>query len=205
MGTVFVADFNNDGKLDLLVSDGTINLGNGDGTFTKGTSLSVNPAFPVGVTDFDGNGKPDVLEYDSTRGQLLVLLGNGNGTFQNPLATHIGTGVALVTAVDLDGDGKADVMGLFNGALIVCIGNGDGTFKQAVLYPVGSTSYAALSFGDFNGDQKTDVVVSVSGQEIVLLGMVMARSNPPSHLPVSTRRQMQSSETSTATINWILL
>ena len=36
-GAVFVADFNGDGKPDILASDGTLNLGNGDGTFRTGT------------------------------------------------------------------------------------------------------------------------------------------------------------------------
>ena len=54
-----------------------MNLGHGDGTFTAGTPVSV----PIGdsflaVADFNGDGKPDVLEQGT--GTLLVLLGNGD-------------------------------------------------------------------------------------------------------------------------------
>jgi hypothetical protein len=58
-GPIFVADFNRDGKPDILASDGTLNLGNGDGTFTTGTSVT---GTPLAVADFNGDGKPDVLE-----------------------------------------------------------------------------------------------------------------------------------------------
>jgi hypothetical protein len=36
----FVADFNGDAKPDLLSVDGTLQLENGDGTFTMGTTVS---------------------------------------------------------------------------------------------------------------------------------------------------------------------
>jgi hypothetical protein len=132
--SIFVADFNGDGKPDILAADGNLNLGNGNGTFTAGTTVA-GGALAVG--DFNGDGKPDVLQQGT--GTLLVLLGNGDGTFQPPISTNSGAKLTLVAAADLNGDGKTDVVGLSNGTtLLVYLNNGDGTFAAAVPYSLGS-------------------------------------------------------------------
>jgi hypothetical protein len=128
-GNAFVADFNGDGKPDILTSDGTMNLGNGDGTFKTGTAIS---GTVLAVADFNGDGKADVLEQGTST--LLVLLGNGDGTFQAPISTPSGASLSVVAATDLNGDGKADVVGVFNTSLMVYISNGDGTFQSGVPY-----------------------------------------------------------------------
>ncbi len=169
---IYSADFNNDGKLDLLNSYGVLDLGNGDGTFSAGTNALGTNGFPVlGVADFNGDLKPDILEQDIPKGALVVQLGNGDGTFQAPISTAIGAILSPSVTVDLNGDGRADVIGVSGSSLLVYIGNGDGTFKSAVSYNLGAISGApVLSLGDFNGDQNTDVAVSVVGEEIVFLG-----------------------------------
>ena len=170
-GQLFVADFNGNGKPDILTSDGTLDLGNGDGTFKAGTAVT---GTPLAVADFNGDGKPDVLEVGT--GTLLVLLGNGDGTFQAPISTNSGASLKVVAATDLNGDGKADVVGIFNNTLLVYLSNGDGTFAASVPYSLGAVQIATptlMVLGDFNGDHKTDVAVlsaASSEQEIVLLG-----------------------------------
>jgi hypothetical protein len=191
MGAPLVADFNQDGKLDVLTWDGVVNLGRGDGTFYPPlffSNLLSDPTdhsgYPIKtVADFNGDGKPDVLtqkgcEYGNCGpGPLRVLLGNGDGTFRTSAATTTAPFFQDVVATDLDGDGKADFVGILSGTLFVYFSNGDGTFTLANSYNFGSNSWGILSLGDFNGDGKIDVVVSTPaigstspGQEFVFLG-----------------------------------
>jgi hypothetical protein len=81
---VAVADFNGDGKLDIAVADGgsgggtgafTILRGKGDGTFTITPSQSIgcNPV-SVALTDFNGDGKPDLAVFNVQSTEATILL-----------------------------------------------------------------------------------------------------------------------------------
>jgi Bacterial Ig-like domain (group 3)/FG-GAP-like repeat len=119
--TVTVADVNGDGKPDLLVGNQNsknigVLLGNGDGTFgpvaTYGSGPSAEP-WSIAVADVNGDGKPDLLvaDYNNSSGELGVLLGNGDGTFQNVVIYDAGPFDSLSVAVaDLNGDGKPDAV-----------------------------------------------------------------------------------------------
>jgi hypothetical protein len=89
----FTADFNNDGKPDLISSGqnsagtfGAVALGNGDGAFTVLTSLFGTIALSLNaVADLNGDGKPDLVVSGQSGLSVPSLtglqLGNGNGTF----------------------------------------------------------------------------------------------------------------------------
>ena len=81
-----MGDFNDDGKLDLAVTDPydnkvTIMLGSGDASFGGEITYSSNNPLSVAVGDFNGDGKLDlaVTHPRIIRGDPF---GNGDGTFQ---------------------------------------------------------------------------------------------------------------------------
>lgn len=155
-GQTVIADFNGDGKPDLVSVDGTVLLGNGDGTFTVGTAIS--PTNLIATADFNGDDKPDLVVASSSSNTLSVLLGKGDGTFQAPLVTTVAAPLSFLIVGDLNGDGKPDVLALPNLSLtlITYLGKGDGTFSAGL--SSGAVSGGVL--GDFNGDQKLDLASS---------------------------------------------
>ena len=98
-----------------------------------------------------------------------MLLGNGDGTFQNPLAFDGGL-YRLVADLNQDGNSDLVICGGNSTQVRVLLGNGDGSFQPdtTVVFPY---EVASLAAGDFNGDHKCDLAaVSNYNYYFVLLG-----------------------------------
>jgi hypothetical protein len=175
--SVAVGDFNGDGNLDLAVVDqgdylgrgqgASVLLGSGDGTFQAPRTFPAGP-FPasVAVEDFNGDGNLDlaVTNAITPTGTVSVLLGNGDGSFQDPRTFAAGSYPQSVAVGDFNGDSVPDlaVANASGNNVSVFLGNGDGSFQAARNFAAGSDPQS-LAVGDFNGDGIPDLAVANAG------------------------------------------
>jgi hypothetical protein len=115
--TLAVADFNGDGKLDVVApsySPGgvAVLLGNGDGTLQATTQITTEPETNnVAVGDFNGDGIPDIAALaDSNETNLEILFGKGDGTFTQTPAESAYVPSFYNIFADFNGDGVTDVL-----------------------------------------------------------------------------------------------
>jgi hypothetical protein len=202
---IFAAgDFDGDGKLDLVITGGsgqstglidrlTFMKGNGDGTFTPGPSFDFGPRATTGgaprvtfVGDFNGDHKLDlivgvndqIIGPGSLPHPVFEFLGNGDGTFQQPV-TIIPEACCLAMA-DVNHDGHPDLIelvqpitlaGFSTPAYKIHLGQPDGSFKDGQTYAPFAGLIGVITNGpsplrfpgpilaDFNGDSNLDILV----------------------------------------------
>ncbi|MFC3173398.1 FG-GAP-like repeat-containing protein [Novosphingobium bradum] len=181
-----LADVNGDGRADIVgfgIAGTLVSLAKADGTFDNPFTGVANfgsnqgwasqNGFARFVGDVNGDGKADLVGFGFAG--TLVSLGNGDGTFQ-----AVKTGIANFgvnqgwtsdnsfhrALADVNGDGRADLVGFGIAGTLVALSNGDGTFASAnlVLANFGASQGWASndSFSrlvtDVNGDHVADIV-----------------------------------------------
>jgi len=179
---VTAADVNLDGKIDLICANYGSGTGNtlsvltnkGGGTFALASSLAVGTG-PTGVTsaDVNGDGKPDLISANNgnTLGtSLTVLTNNGTGGFALASSPTVGIGAFSVVAVDVNGDGKPDLISANRkaGTLTVLTNISGGSFVLASSPLVGATP-VSIATADINGDGKVDLITEDLANEFVLV------------------------------------
>lgn len=173
--TVMLADFDADGRLDLLAGVSKAFeywRGQGDGRFVQGAPLVLRDVGGWGpgiatVTDWNDDGVLDlVYTYGGFSGmwggpvlgavgQLSYRLGRGDGSFEPEVAC----GLAMGVVGDLDHDHRPDLISassIMGASLLLGI---TGCSASAVVPITDWTKQGGVAFADLNGDGNLDVVI----------------------------------------------
>ena len=165
---VGVADFNGDSQPDYLLYNVSTrqtavwylnNLGSVFGGAAFGPTLPVNWRV-VGVADFDADGRPDYLLFNSTSHQTAIWYLSGATFVSSAFGPSLPNGWDLVAAGDFNADGKSDYM-LYSPATrqtaIWYLNNN--AFVSGDLGPTLPVNWRVVGVADFNGDNKPDYLL----------------------------------------------
>lgn len=181
-----LADVNGDGRADI-VGFGVhgrvwVAYGETDGTFSGGgivfTGFSHVYGWGTGArqrefADVNGDGRADIVGFDHSA--IWIAYGQTDGTFANAQSLTNqgffnmfgwGSGAKERHLGDIDGDGRADIVGFDHDKVWIARGQSDGTFSNAYavtdqglfnMYGWG-TGARQRELADINGDGRSDIV-----------------------------------------------
>ncbi len=165
LSAMAAADFNLDGKADLVVTEfpgnAIIYLGSGDGTFVEGASYPSGIRLrAVAVADLNGDSLED-LAIASDNDSVWILLKKADGTFQAAVASPAPGGASALTVTDFNKDGHPDIAVALEGGddkAAMLFGHGDGAFDPPILLG-GTQGGISIASGDFNQDGNPDLAI----------------------------------------------
>ena len=199
---IVAADFNKDGKVDLVTDDGQVirtYRGAGDGTFTAGPAYSTigNRGYLV-ATDLDGDGNLDFFSGFGSNGMYggddflpniaYALMGNGDGTFQG--APVLAVNYSGTNLADLNGDGRPDLVGLTGPSqntfqTLLTGTNGVPVTGPTLAVPAGVT-VDSFAVGDVTGDKVQDLVFVSAAPQVQSFYVAIGKGDGSFQTPTAT-------------------
>ena len=187
-------DFDGDGHADVV--DGvplSFLRGVGDGTFAPGVPIADLDAERLVATDFNLDGKSDLLVCPFYLTGIYTLLGNGDGSFQEAQFTELSIDEMWPAVADFNNDGQLDIAltGVNDDKLSILLGKGDGTFEPEVVYRTDDGPQSPIA-ADFNGDGNPDLAISNVGGPTVAIYLGHGDGTFASPLNIVTRNPIYS-------------
>ena len=131
----------------------------------QNTPLYPEPRFSVArsvgsvvLADLNNDGLADAITGNIVFSEISILLGRGDGSFQDYDTAATGQAPIDVAVADLNSDGMADIAtsNWTSNDVSVLLGNGDGTFQPEIRLPVGNQP-KSITMSDFNSDGILDL------------------------------------------------
>jgi len=193
-----VADVNGDGRADIIGFGGSavvVALGQSNGTFANAIIATTQfnfssdwttfDKYPRQVADVNGDGRADIIGFGGD--VVVVALGQSNGTFANAIiaTTQFNFSSNWTTfdkyprqVADVNGDGRADIIGFGGDVVVVALGQSNGTFANAIIattqfgFSGGWTTFDKYprQVADVNGDGRADIV-AFGGSDAVFVAL----------------------------------
>jgi len=179
--SIVAGDFDADGHVDVAVAARVYSGGwvgcvrvlwnDGAAGFATYTDEPLDALIDgVAAADFNEDGHLDLAASYSVQGMDTVelLLGNGDRTFQPPVALDVPEDHDQIASEDFNADGHADLLTYhrLDGTVSIRLGNGDGTFQASTIQAAGE-SPRMPAVADFNEDGRPDLAVPDSGNDAV--------------------------------------
>jgi len=179
--TVVAPDFDEDGHLDILITnhhshDLTLLSGDGTGRFTELDAIPVPGAdiphpLSIAMGDFNGDGHLDGATVSFLNNEFLVFLGDGAGHFEVGQRMPTESFALRIAAAHIDEDESLDLawVNRDSNSVQVVFGAGDGTFSTPARYTVGMNP-TAIQLADVDADGHQDVISADSrGKTVTVL------------------------------------
>lgn len=166
--SVAIGDFDSDGDSDAAIADNRtvriiLALGNGDGTFELSPlrpEVGGDASFIIIARDVDLDGNLDLVVANRSSDDVSVLLGHGDGEFDDALLSPTGpmTGPYSIAVADFNLDAVPDVVtaNFVSSTTTVLLGIGNGKFEPPIDAGMTGINTYGVATGDFNGDGKPD-------------------------------------------------
>lgn len=179
---VFAADIDGDGKIDIISMDqGSDSINwyrNIGGGFAPPDSVGpLEEGRDIAVGDIDGDGDMDIIGSRANTSSSTVNLfiyknldGNGNFGPPIPIATPNTLGGRTIKIVDIDGDGKNDILaGTGDDDTLAWYRNldGNGTFDTGNIIISNYVNGYGIDVGDIDGDGDLDIVAGTLNYNIM--------------------------------------
>jgi len=162
---ILSGDFNNDGKVDVIVSNYdsskyTILLNNGAGGFTLGEEMTGEfRPYSIAFTDIDNDRDLDMIVSTNEQNKIRILRGTGQGIF-SWILPYIDVNAPVATCPgDFDGDGDNDFVALCNtGNAIFYKNDGAGVFTPSGITTINIPAGTRNIVGDIDNDGDLDII-----------------------------------------------